>query len=749
MSRRRPKENTFTSDNDDEYSDYSEDFEHDSPSASPDHGLSNIRNKTRLIDKHDPNFSDDLTSSSYTTTTRSAKKSTQSEGRRRPAKQSSYKYGWRSNSFTKDTKKKFPTKDSVQSRMLSARRNRINILNNQLCETQVRLEEVMKENRLLKTLQHRQDRALRRFEGEENDLPRMISQHSEEQRILKARLRKSQDKERQLEKKLRETNEEMQKMENVLRRLKKMVYDKNLGERSELARQLSVAETRLEDFERKNKELNKKLELMTNSYTRQLNAERTRHRETKESLDILRDDHLSLQAKLKEKERALDVNNIYALRVKQSPEKSFVGGKVALMSPRQVEKQASPKPETPPRKPKPPLAIQESPEPQKPAPTVLKATTEVTDHRKTIKSPELEKTERENSALLDLSSATKEQQVTKGLNGLRLHEQKPKEDDHKRQSVFLTANFESPLTTPARSFIEDENKTKSSPAKQSILEDSLTASPPNVAKPLDFEDARRKAKEEELRRQQEEEERRRKADLLSKLRELEDDSSKISLEDNKPKINGVGHRKLGGNGFHGNKVLMKQDKVNPNDPRVENLHMGVPSSLDGKTSKKSVPDVSEPDISFGGYAPSLGVQPKRKTKARTQLPKKPPQSKSSESESDEPLLDLNSGKAKKSDLLSQLFGDQAGKQTPTGSSPNHAKPQSDFVPAREKSNASKTTPRAKPVHSGYPWEKNVLAAPGDKGNGDATNQHQHVFATPLVKAVTSSFNDDDIEEMTL
>jgi len=49
----------------------------------------------------------------------------------------------------------FP-QDSVQARMMSARRNRINILNNQLCEVQMKLEEVTKENRVLKNLQHRQ-----------------------------------------------------------------------------------------------------------------------------------------------------------------------------------------------------------------------------------------------------------------------------------------------------------------------------------------------------------------------------------------------------------------------------------------------------------------------------------------------------------------------------------------------------------------------------------------------------------------
>lgn len=115
--------------------------------------------------------------------------------------------------------------------------------------------------------------------------------------------------------------------------------------------------------------------------------------------------------------------------MKQSPEKSFVSGKVALISPRQVEKPTIPKAETPPRPKKQPLAIQESPEPKESAPLVVNATSETADFRKTIKSPNFEPVERENSALLDLASTPKEREVTKGLNGLRLQEQTPPRED--------------------------------------------------------------------------------------------------------------------------------------------------------------------------------------------------------------------------------------------------------------------------------------------------------------------------------
>ena len=41
-----------------------------------------------------------------------------------------------------------------------------------------------------------QEKSLRKFEDTESDLPRLISQHMEDQRVLKARLRKAQDAER-------------------------------------------------------------------------------------------------------------------------------------------------------------------------------------------------------------------------------------------------------------------------------------------------------------------------------------------------------------------------------------------------------------------------------------------------------------------------------------------------------------------------------------------------------------------------
>lgn len=52
------------------------------------------------------------------------------------------------------------------------------------------LQELANENRLLKALQKRQDSALRRYEGANAELPRLINSHHEELRVLQTKYKK-------------------------------------------------------------------------------------------------------------------------------------------------------------------------------------------------------------------------------------------------------------------------------------------------------------------------------------------------------------------------------------------------------------------------------------------------------------------------------------------------------------------------------------------------------------------------------
>ncbi|KAM9667388.1 lebercilin [Trichechus inunguis] len=228
--------------------------------------------------------------------------------------------GYRSQSLNREPLRK--DLDLVTKRVLSARLLKINELQNEVTELQVKLAELLKENKALKRLQYRQEKALNKFEDTENEISQLILRHNNEITALKERLRKSQEKERATEKRVKDTEGELFRTKFSLKKLKKISEARHLPERDDLAKKLVSAELKLDDTERRIKELSRNLELSTNSFQRQLLAERKRAYEAHDENKVLQKELQRLYQKLKEKERELDIKNIYSNRLpKSSPKK--------------------------------------------------------------------------------------------------------------------------------------------------------------------------------------------------------------------------------------------------------------------------------------------------------------------------------------------------------------------------------------------------------------------------------------------
>ncbi|NXU51315.1 LCA5 protein, partial [Turnix velox] len=227
-------------------------------------------------------------------------------------------WGFRSQSLTRDS----PAKDIdlVTKRVLSARLLKINELRNELTELHIKLDELQKENRALKRLQHRQEKALNKFEDTENEISQLLARHNNEIRILRERLRKSQERERATERRLKDSEDELYRTKTVLQKLKKLSADKHLAERDDLAKKLAYAESRLEESAKRVKDLEKNLELSGSSFQRELLLKKKKISEAQEEKRVLQEELNQLNQKLKEKERELDAKNIYANRMlKLSP----------------------------------------------------------------------------------------------------------------------------------------------------------------------------------------------------------------------------------------------------------------------------------------------------------------------------------------------------------------------------------------------------------------------------------------------
>ncbi|KAM4694308.1 lebercilin [Discoglossus pictus] len=218
-------------------------------------------------------------------------------GSKFPSSKRGTQWGFRSRSLNKESSPK--DVDLVTKRVLSARLLKINELRNELSEHQIKWEELQKENKILKRLQFRQEKALNKFEDTENEISILISRHNNEIRTLRERLRKSQERERNTEKKLKDTEDELYRTNVSLKKLKQLSENKHLGEREELTRKLETIEIKMEERERKVKDLEKNIELTQSSYQRQLLSEKKKAHEAQEECKLLREELNRLTQKLK------------------------------------------------------------------------------------------------------------------------------------------------------------------------------------------------------------------------------------------------------------------------------------------------------------------------------------------------------------------------------------------------------------------------------------------------------------------
>lgn len=75
------------------------------------------------------------------------------------------------------------------------------------------LQELSNENKLLKSLQKRQDSALKRYEGTNAELPRIINSHHEELRVLQVKYKKLKALQKETCDLLKEKENELQQLQ--------------------------------------------------------------------------------------------------------------------------------------------------------------------------------------------------------------------------------------------------------------------------------------------------------------------------------------------------------------------------------------------------------------------------------------------------------------------------------------------------------------------------------------------------------
>ncbi|XP_015431282.1 PREDICTED: lebercilin-like protein [Dufourea novaeangliae] len=207
-------------------------------------------------------------------------------------------------------------KNGIKQRVQSAKMLRVKELQNQLADAHYQLNELANENRLLKSLQKRQDSALKRYEGTNAELPRIINSHHEELRIFHIKYKKLKALHKETCSLMKEKENELQQLQSQNKHLLQLSKDRNLGEREKLQSQISDLNYRIEQQQDTIQTLHRRLSLESKSLKQQLHIEISKRKETQKELEETKEKLKSLEHLLDNRERRLYRNGQLLLPTK-------------------------------------------------------------------------------------------------------------------------------------------------------------------------------------------------------------------------------------------------------------------------------------------------------------------------------------------------------------------------------------------------------------------------------------------------
>ncbi|XP_056095715.1 lebercilin isoform X2 [Rhinichthys klamathensis goyatoka] len=616
--------------------------------------------------------------------------------------------GIRSQSLSKDA----PSKevDPVTKRMLSARLLKINELKNALSELRLHADKLQRENRLLRQLQLRQEKALHRYDDTESEISQLLSRHNNETHVLRERLRRSQENQRTAERSLRETDVQLQRCRSQLQKLQQLADDQNLGEREELSRKLMYAQGKLQESEHRVKELEKNMELSSGSFQRQLANERRRTHDAQQEVKALQEEVEKLCTKLKEKEKELDTRNIYANRMlKTSSRKEAENGSKRKGSNTTSTKGVQTEDRTSSLDfPSPPPALTNGIPPDNQADDYL-----------SLKDQQEKEQRLREAKEWKIQQFWKERENERGMESV-MEQTREKE----RETEMLKVKERQRLDQQPSSNEKNFKGNRGLDREEEDWRNGLSISPKEEEsrKQRELEELQHKARNLEIQANQEEcaeEERQRKEQLLLKMHEID---MQTQGQDSDFFSDDTGSVRS---------PLRLSEKRNHNgifkctEPEENTNTFGSGRRGGGHRAQGPIADL---DLSFGSYAPSFG-----KSAPRTGLGTR--NTNQSPREADEGLDLSGLVKERKSNLMQQLFGATA---TPPPSDPS-SKMEILDPPLTTQFPSGPVNGRRR--DSDTPNGLNISSLPNNRSTLQVSESR------PTVRAITSF--DDDIEEVAL
>ena len=143
------------------------------------------------------------------------------------------------------------TKADQEKRVLSARKDKLKLMESQLAELRRQLEDQRIENSTLRNIQRREEKAIKKYEEKEYDIHRIVRDYNHEIDHIKQVLTNERETKTRLEKQMEVRDEKLREQTKRLKQFEKIVQEKNLDERFELREKLNETDKKLQDYQEK------------------------------------------------------------------------------------------------------------------------------------------------------------------------------------------------------------------------------------------------------------------------------------------------------------------------------------------------------------------------------------------------------------------------------------------------------------------------------------------------------------------
>lgn len=142
-------------------------------------------------------------------------------------------------------------KSEHEQRALSAKHDKLKGLEARIAELRRELENQRVENSTLRTIQRREEKAIKKYEEKEYDIHRIVRDYTNQIDHVRNVLATERENRQRLEKQMESRDEKLREQTQKIKKYETIVQEKNLDERYELKEKLTEADKKLQKFQEK------------------------------------------------------------------------------------------------------------------------------------------------------------------------------------------------------------------------------------------------------------------------------------------------------------------------------------------------------------------------------------------------------------------------------------------------------------------------------------------------------------------